>query len=220
MNIASFIDHTILRPDTTVEEIENLCREAFHYKFAAVCIPPYFINKSKQLLQGSKVRLTTVIGFPFGYNSTESKLKDIEAAIGQGTDELDVVHNVIALKNNDWPYLENEMREMVRLVHGKGKKIKVIIESGKLTNEQLIRCCEEYRKYNIDFLKTSTGFAEQGATVEAVNLMRKHLPSTISIKASGGIRSFEFAMQLINAGATRIGSSSSVRIMEEQGLNT
>lgn len=214
VNIASYIDHTILKPTTTLAEVERLCAEARQYGFAAVCIPPPFVRRTKAMLEGSKVKTATVIGFPFGYSAIEAKVSEILLAIVDGADELDMVINLAALKNNDWEYLASEIGTILPLVHAKGKTLKVIVESGVLTRGELIRCCELYGAAGIDYLKTSTGYAETGATVEAVEIMRKHLPSSVHIKASGGIRSLAQAEAMIEAGATRIGTSSGVSIVK------
>ena len=214
MNLADHIDHTILKPTTTSEDISQLCREAADEGFAAVCVPPCYVGMAKRLLEETNVKVATVIGFPFGYNCTASKAEEIKKALEDRADELDMVHNIAAFRDGNFDYLTSEINICSRLVHHSGKLIKVIVESGILTDEELKRCCELYAPLDIDFMKTSTGYADVGATVEAVRTMRKHLPGHIFIKASGGIRTFEFAMALINAGATRLGCSASISIME------
>ncbi|HEX8356104.1 MAG TPA: deoxyribose-phosphate aldolase [Segetibacter sp.] len=216
MNLNSYIDHTILKPTTLVAEIEKLCAEAREYTFAAVCVPPPFVKKCRELLQASPVKVATVIGFPFGYSAVEAKLAEILLSMVDGADELDVVVNLLAIKNNDWLYLSNEINHIMPVVKSKGKKIKIIIESGVLTIDELLKCCELYGAAGIDYLKTSTGYADAGATVEAVRIMRKNLPPHIQIKASGGIRTYEFAKELIGAGATRLGCSAGIAIVNQQ----
>ncbi len=216
MKINHYIDHTILKPVTVVAHIKNVCAEAKQYEFAAVCVPPLFVKKSKELLEGSKVKVATVIGFPFGYSAIEAKLAEILLAIVDGADELDVVINFTAIKNNDWLYAANEINHLMPIIKKNDKVIKVIIESGVLTQDELLKCCELYGAAGIDYLKTSTGFAETGATMEAVKTMRENLPPHVQIKASGGIKTYEFAEQLIAAGATRLGCSASVAIVEGQ----
>ena len=218
MNIASYIDHTVLKPTTTITDVEKLCAEAMQYDFAAVCVPPLFVKKAKELTAGSSVKVATVIGFPFGYSAIEAKVAEIILAILDGADELDMVINISAIKNKDWQFLASEINTVMPIIKGKGKIIKVIIESGILTDEEIITCCDIYGAAGVDFMKTSTGYAEKGATVHAVQLMKAHLASTIKIKASGGIKDYDFALQLINAGADRIGCSSSVKIAEEAAL--
>jgi deoxyribose-phosphate aldolase len=215
MNLAHYIDHTILKPTTTREDISQLCREAAEEGFAAVCVPPYFVSMAKELLRETNVKVATVIGFPFGYSTTTSKNEEIKQALEDGADEVDMVHNIAALKDANFDYLASELNSCSSLVRDAGKLIKVIVESGILTDEELIKCCGLYAPAGIDFMKTSTGYAATGATIHAVHTMRKHLPPHISIKASGGIRTFEFAMALVNAGATRLGCSASKSIMEE-----
>lgn len=216
MNISSFIDHTILKPTTTISDVKMLCNEAVEYRFAAVCIPPPLVKNAKAFLKGTDVKTATVIGFPFGYSNAKAKIFETQQAIEDGADEMDVVMNLIALRGKAWTYLESEIKYIVEAVHKNGRLVKVIIESGILTNEEIVQCCEIYAKAGVDFLKTSTGYAEKGASLEAVQLMRQTLPSSIRIKASGGIRTYEFAKQLIGAGADRLGCSASVAIMNEQ----
>jgi deoxyribose-phosphate aldolase len=213
MNIASYIDHTVLKPTTILQEVETCCSEAVQYKFAAVCIPPYYVSAAAGLLKGSGVNVATVIGFPFGYSVASAKKEEMLTAIRDGANEIDMVTNIAALKNGDWNVLE---KEIAFLMEAKPTEIaiKVIIESGILSNEEIIRCCSIYAAAGVDYVKTSTGYAEKGASVEAVQLMRQHLPSTIKIKASGGIRTFEFANELVKAGAERLGCSAGVAIVK------
>jgi deoxyribose-phosphate aldolase len=219
MQLNKYIDHTILKPTTLLLEIERLCGEAMQYNFAAVCVPPPFVKKAKALLKDSEVKTATVVGFPFGYSAVEAKIAEIVLAIVDGADELDVVINLIALKNTDWVYLANEINHIMAVIKQNNKVIKIIIESGVLREEEIIKCCELYGAAEIDYLKTSTGYAEKGAGIEAVKLMRKHLPAHVKIKASGGIRSYAFAKDLIDAGAERLGCSASVAIVNQQPDN-
>ena len=214
MNIAPYIDHTLLKPTCTSAAIEQVCAEAREFEFAAVCVPPPFVQLAYSLLESTAVKVATVIGFPFGYSIAQAKLEEAKQAIQDGADELDVVINLTAVKAGQWEYLEYEMNMLVDLVHAKGRLIKVIIESGILSDAEIIRCCELYSKLKVDFLKTSTGYADKGASVEAVKLMRAHLPEQIKIKASGGIRDYAFAKELVEAGADRLGCSASVAIVQ------
>ena len=218
INIASYIDHTILKQATTLSEIDKLCVEASLENFAAVCVPPKYVPDVKKMLDGSKVKVATVIGFPLGFNTIEVKVKEIENAIDMGVDEVDMVINLCSLKSGDWKYLENEIAACLAPVYAKGKVIKVIVESGMLTDGELISACQLYSNYEIDYIKTSTGYADNGATVHAVELMRANLPQRIGIKASGGITNYAFAKDLVNAGATRIGCSASMHIIRESRL--
>ncbi len=213
MNIASYIDHTILKATTTLDDVKKVCAEARQYHFAAVCIPPPFVRNAVTILNESSVKVATVIGFPFGYSVSKAKVFEMQQAIQDGADEIDVVINLIALKSGQWSYLENEMKWLVEAAHKNERLIKVIIESGVLSTEEIIECCKIYSALNVDFLKTSTGYAEKGASVEAVQIMRAHLPEHIKIKASGGIRDYEFAKKLVDAGADRLGCSAGVAIV-------
>ena len=215
MNIAQYIDHTLLKPTATLSEIEKLCKEAVEYGFAAVCVPPLYVKKSREFLAGSKIKIATVIGFPFGYSAIEAKVAEIVLAIVDGADELDFVVNISAIKNGDWEFIANEINTVMPIIRSKQKEIKVIIESGILTDEEIIKCCDIYGAAGVDYVKTSTGYAEKGASIHAVNLIRTHLADSIKIKASGGIKSYSFAKELLNAGANRLGCSSSLKIVEE-----
>jgi deoxyribose-phosphate aldolase len=215
MQIASYIDHTILKPTTLLSEVQQLCEEAIEYDFAAVCVPPLFVKKAKEYCSNSNVKVATVIGFPFGYSAIEAKLAEILLAIVDGADELDMVINLAALKNNDWQYLAQELSHVMTVVRSKQKCIKIIIETGILTDDEIIKCCDLYGVAGVDYVKTSTGYAEKGASVHAVALMRKHLANAVKIKASGGIKTYAFAKELIDAGANRIGCSSSISIISE-----
>lgn len=215
MNIAPYIDHTILKQTTTLSDIEKLCNEALEYKFAAVCIPPLYVKKAKEILSNSEIKVATVIGFPFGYCAIEAKVAEIVLAIVDGADELDMVVNISAIKNGDWTFLANEINTIMPIVKNKNKVIKVIIESGVLTKDEIIKCCDIYGAAGVDYIKTSTGFAEKGASIHDVQLIRARLADAVKIKASGSIRSYSFAKELINSGANRIGCSSSVQIVKE-----
>jgi deoxyribose-phosphate aldolase len=221
MQLAGFIDHTTLKNVTTIAEIDRVCQEAMAYGFAAVCVPPYYVQDAKKILESAPVKLCTVIGFPFGYHHYKTKKEEARIALEEGADELDMVMNLAAFRSNDLAYVETEAGEIAGLTKTAGKTLKVIIESGILTPEEIIKCCELYQHYAVQFLKTSTGYAEKGATVDAVRLMRRHLPEQIQIKASGGVKTPEFARQLIEAGATRLGCSASVAIVQgETGTST
>lgn len=215
MHIGSLIDHTVLRPTTSIADVEQLCRESVEYGFAAVCVPPPFVKRAKTILAPTDVQVATVIGFPFGYSATEAKMAETVLALVDGADELDMVINLVALRQGDWDYLTREVALLTEVIHNKGKKIKVIVESGILTKDELLECCRRFGPLGIDFMKTSTGYAEKGATLEAVQLMRQYLPSVVNIKASGGIKTLAFAQQLVEAGATRLGCSASVQIVKE-----
>ncbi len=215
MNVAAYIDHTLLKSTTAPSDIKILCSEAKEYQFAAVCIPPPYVRTAAASLKGSSVKVATVAGFPFGYSVALAKLAEVQQAIKDGAQEIDVVINLAALKSGSWNYLESEIELLMEPIHSSGRIIKVIVESGILTEEELIHCCKIYGSAGVDFVKTSTGYAETGATIKAVQLMRANLPSRVQIKASGGIKTFEFARQLIEAGASRIGCSAGVAIVKQ-----
>lgn len=213
MQLNHLIDHTLLKPTTLVSEVKKLCEEAMNYQFAAVCVPPPFVKIAHEQVAGSNIKVATVIGFPFGYSAVEAKIAESVLAMVDGTDELDVVASIVAIKNHDWTYLANEINHLLPVIRSKNKVIKVIIESGVLTEQEIITCCDIYGAAGIDFLKTSTGYAEQGATEEAVRLFRQYLPASVKIKASGGIRNYEQARKMVLAGADRLGCSASVAIV-------
>ncbi|HEY5369152.1 MAG TPA: deoxyribose-phosphate aldolase [Hanamia sp.] len=215
MNIAPYIEHTLLKQTTTLAVIETVCKEAKEYEFAAVCVPPLYVKKAKEALENSEVKVATVIGFPMGYCAIEAKVAEIVLAIVDGVDELDMVANISAIKNGDWTFIGNEINTIMPIVKNKNKVIKVIIESGVLTDDEIIKCCDIYGAAGVDYVKTSTGFAEKGASIHDVQLIRAHLSDSVKIKASGGIRSYSFAKELINAGANRIGCSASIDIVNE-----
>lgn len=213
MSLASLIDHTILRPDCTLKDIKTICAEAVQYQFAAVCIPPFYLNDAIPLLVDSNVKLATVIGFPMGYSATPSKVEEIKRGLDEGTDEFDVVPNICAIKNGNWNYVQNDIESMTRAVHLKGKAIKVILEYSLLSEAEVVKICSICEKSGVNFVKTSTGF-HGGATPEMVAHLRSILPKSIKIKASGGIRSASSALKLVEAGADRIGSSAGVQLIQ------
>lgn len=214
MKLASYIDHTLLKPDASEKEVKKLCAEAKEHGFAAVCVPPYFVRKCKQWLKDTGVKVATVVGFPLGYTHTPAKVEEARRAIDEGADEIDMVINIIALKAGDMNYLKNELTSVATITQLRGGKLKVILETGLLTENEIITACELCKEMTVDFVKTSTGYVQPGATVEVVKLLRSHLPKSIKIKASGGIRDKELAEQLIKAGAERIGSSASVSLVQ------
>ncbi len=169
MNIATYIDHTILRPTTSIADVEKLCLEAVEYSFAAVCIPPPFIKRVKTILDPTDVKVATVIGFPFGYSATESKIAETVLAIVDGADELDMVINLVALRMKDWAFLSKEVALATEVVHNKGKSIKLIIESGILTDEEIIQCCNTFGPLGIDFMKTSTAMRKRAPVWKPCN---------------------------------------------------
>ncbi len=215
MDLARLIDHTLLKPDASQEDIIKLCEEALAHDFAAVCIPPYWVSEAVRQLEKSKVKVATVIGFPMGYSATAAKVEEIKRSIDEGADELDVVINICAIKSANWNYLQNDIDRTTTAVHLKGKQIKIIMETGLLTAPEISKVCEICQELEPDFVKTSTGINGPGASVEVVQLLRQNLSDSIKIKASGGIRTRQDAINLVNAGAQRLGSSSGVKIITE-----
>ena len=225
MQIASYIDHTILKPTTTHIEIKKICEEALFYKFAAVCVPPSLVSLAKGQLSGSPVKTATVIGFPFGYSVIKAKLAEAEQAISDGADELDMVINLVALKEGDWEWLEKEGSAITDLAHSEGKIVKMIIESGVLTGEEIVLCCRLYGGIGVDFVKTSTGYgfvkgadgrySYKGATDHDLVLMRKYSALEVQIKAAGGIRTLDDVLRVKALGVTRIGATATAAIIED-----
>lgn len=206
------IDHTLLKPDASKQQIETLCQEAREYKFFSVCVNPTWVRTSKELLKDSGVKVCTVIGFPLGATTTETKAFETKNAIDHGAEEVDMVINIGALKDKNDEFVENDIRTVVKEAKGRALT-KVIIETSLLTTEEKIRACELAVKAGADYVKTSTGFSTGGATLEDIELMRKTVGPNIGVKASGGVRSTEDAENMMEAGATRIGASSSVAIL-------
>jgi deoxyribose-phosphate aldolase len=214
MNIAGMIDHSLLKPDATHAQIEQLCKEGRKYNFATVCVNPVWVKLCKESLAGSQVKICTVSGFPLGASKPEVKAKEAEIAIQDGADEIDKVMNIGAFKSGDYKLVEEDIRA-VRNAIGKNKILKVIIEAGLLSNEEKVKATEIVKNCGADFVKTSTGFGYGGATIEDVKLLRKIAGNNMGVKASGGIRDYQTAKSLIEAGANRIGTSSGVKIVEE-----
>ncbi len=208
MNLAQYVDFTLLRSDCTPDQIRQLCETARKHEFASVCIPPYFVKQAVELLADSKVKIATVIGFPMGYSATPAKVEEIKKALDDGADEVDAVLNICAVKSSNWNYVRNDIDSMTTAVHLKGKVIKIIIETGLLTEVEMQKICELALEIKPNFIKTSTGINGEGATVPVVQFLKQQLQGKIRIKASGGIRTPEDAARLIEAGASRIGSSS------------
>ncbi|WP_027725401.1 deoxyribose-phosphate aldolase [Tuberibacillus calidus] len=213
MNLAGYIDHTLLRADATKSEIKKLTDEAKQYGFKSVCVNPTWVSYAKQQLADSDVKVCTVIGFPLGATTSEVKAFETKNAIENGASEVDMVINIGALKDHDDELVLNDIKAVVAQAAGQAL-VKVIIETSLLTEEEKVRACELAVKAGADFVKTSTGFSTGGATVEDVALMRKTVGDQAGVKASGGVRSYNDMMKMIEAGATRIGTSSGVKIME------
>lgn len=212
-NIATLIDHTLLKQDATRNQIEKLCEEAKEYTFASVCVNPTWVNLSAKLLQDSPVKVCTVIGFPLGASTTEVKAFETSNAIENGAEEIDMVINVGALKDQDYNFVQKDIEAVVQAAKGKAI-VKVILETCLLTDEEILRASEISKLAGADFVKTSTGFSTGGATVSAVKLMRGAVGPELGVKASGGVRSLADLQAMVDAGATRIGASSGVEIVK------
>lgn len=211
-SLAPYIEHTILRPDCNQEDIITLCEEAVAHHFYGVCVPPYYVQLAKKTIKKAPVRIVTVVGFPMGYSTVAAKVEETKKAIISGADEIDMVMNIAAFKAGDFAAVQNDIQAVITACHLQNKQCKVIIETAYLNEEEIERACRICIDCEADFVKTSTGYAPTGATVEAVTLMRKILPAKIKIKAAGGIRDREFAEKLIQAGASKIGTSSGIKI--------
>jgi len=212
MNLAPFIEHTLLSPVLTIGDIDKLVDQAREHSLLGVCVPPFWVKRAKREIGTGKTLLVTVAGFPLGYNMTETKLDEIKRAIDNGADEVDVVINMTSYKTGI-PWTKIEVAKCTRLAHDHQKVIKVIVETAHLTPDEFEDICRLCADAGTDFVKTSTGFASSGAKVEDIRLMRSVLPPGVGIKASGGIKTREQAIALIEAGADRIGTSSSLNII-------
>ena len=214
-DLAQMIDHTLLKATATDQQIEELCKEALTHDFKSVCVPPYYLSTvAGYLANQDKVKSCTVIGFPLGYDDTTTKLFALQQAIEAGADELDVVINVAAIKNGSWSYIENEISLLSRLSKQSGKILKIIFETCYLEDEEIRQLAEICAVNEVDFVKTSTGFGTGGATVEHVKLMSLSVEGKCKVKASGGIRSWEDAKAMIDAGAERLGASAGIAILD------
>ncbi len=213
MNIARYIDHTNLKAYASREDIIKLCEEAKKYGFYAVCVNPYRVKVAKEALKGTGIKVASVIGFPLGATPTEVKVFEAEKAIEAGADELDMVMNIGALKDGDLEYVKKDIASVVETAHNRGVLVKVIIETCYLTEEEKVTACKLAMDAGADFVKTSTGFGTGGATVEDVRLMKSVVGDRLGVKAAGGIRTYEQAVAMIDAGASRIGTSSGVKIV-------
>lgn len=212
-DIAQYIDHTVLKADAVTADIEKICKEAAEYNFKTVCIQPYWIPYAVEQLAGSEVGITTVIGFPLGANASEVKAFEAKQALKDGATEVDMVINIGALKSEDYDTVLNDMKAVVDAVDGEAV-VKVIIETALLTKDEKVRASELAKKAGADFVKTSTGFSTGGATVEDIKLMRATVGPDMGVKASGGVSDYADAVAMVEAGATRIGASSGITIVE------
>jgi deoxyribose-phosphate aldolase len=215
-DLKTYIEHTNLKPDCTQQEVIKLCEEAVDNGFYGVCLSPYFVQLAKKTIKKSPTKIITVVGFPLGYSTVAAKVEETKKAIISGADEVDMVMNIAAFKSGDFVTVLNDIQAVTTACHLQNKIVKVIIETAYLNNQEIEKACRLCMDCEVDFVKTSTGFASIGATVEAVELMRKTLPAKIKIKAAGGIKDIAFAEKLINAGAVRLGTSSSLNLVANE----
>ncbi len=213
MNLNKMIDHTLLKPEATKEMIENLCREAKEFDFKSVCVNPYWVSTAYDELPDSDVLVCTVVGFPLGATTKETKFFETDFAVQEGADEIDMVINVGALKFKQYDVVLEDIKSVVQAANG--RTVKVIIETCLLTDEEKVKACELSKEAGANFVKTSTGFSTAGANVEDVELMKSIVGDALEVKASGGIRDLDTALKMIEAGATRLGVSAGVQIMKE-----
>ena len=213
--VARLIDHTMLKPEASQEDIARTCSEARHYEFASVCVNPHWVRFVAAALDGSGVKVCTTIGFPLGANESSTKLLEAQTALLQGAKELDVVQNIGALRSGHLEVVRDETRQLSEISHAQGAILKVILEMCLLSEEEKATACRLAVEAGADFVKTSTGFAKSGATVEDLRLMRRIVGDAVGVKAAGGVRTLEALRAMVEAGANRIGTSSSVQIMRE-----
>lgn len=213
LHLLKYVDHTLLKPFATWEEIKSLCEESINYNTASVCVPPTYV-KDIHNTYGAKVNICTVIGFPLGYSVKEAKLEECKKAILDGANELDLVINITDLKNKNFRKIEEEIKEIKEIAGN--RIIKVIIETCYLIEEEKIKMCEIVTSAKADFIKTSTGFGTGGATMEDIKLFKKHIGKDVKIKASGGVKTIEDLEAFINEGCSRIGTSSAIKIIKNK----
>jgi deoxyribose-phosphate aldolase len=216
--IASFIDHTILKPEATRDDVIRVCAEARQYGFAGVCVNSHWVPLVSEQLKGSPVKVCTVAGFPLGAASTDAKVAETAAAVRDGAQEIDMVINVGALRSGDLDTVERDIWRVVETAHKGGAAVKVILETALLTDAQKLTACDLSKSAGADFVKTSTGFGPGGATAKDVALMRARVGQSMGVKAAGGIRSLEDLNSMVEAGANRVGASASIKIVESADL--
>ena len=213
MELNKYIEHTNLNNTAKLKDIEKLCNEAIKYKFSAVCVYPYYVHLAHELLKDTNIEVCTVVGFPFGCQTKEAKVYEAIDAVSKGANQIDMVINISALKNKDYDYIKDEIEEIRDAIDG--KVLKVIIETNLLTDKEIIKMTEICNDTYVNYIKTCTGF-NGGVTLDQVDIINKHKNDLLEIKASGGIKTKEFTYDLIDAGASKIGTSSGVEIMEEK----
>ena len=213
MELAKYIEHTNLKPDCTKEDIIQLCNEAIEHGFYGVCVSPYYVQLAKKTIGKKPIKLVTVAGFPLGYSTVGAKVEEAKKALISGADEIDMVMNIAAFKSDDIQTVQNDIQSVVTVCHLQNKKVKVIIETAYLNDEEILRACKICIDCEVDFVKTSTGYASNGADPKTIKLMRGELPAKIKIKAAGGIKTQKQALDLIAAGADIIGTSNGIDLL-------
>lgn len=212
--LAGFIEHTLLKPDCTLQDVRRLCEEALQYQFAAVCIPPFYVRDAKRVLgEDTKVRVATVVGFPMGYVAIAAKSEEIKRAVDEGVDDIDAVVNIAAIKSQNWNHVHHDIDSIARATHMRGRTSKLILECGLLTSEEIGRVGAMAKEAGIHYLKTGTGFHGFPATVDMVKTLKMLAGNDMKIKAAGGIRTRETAEALLQAGADRLGTSAGVALV-------
>jgi deoxyribose-phosphate aldolase len=216
VNIAASIDHSLLNPDITLQDIKRICAEAIQFGFYGVCIPPFYVREASKELEDSNVKVITVVGFPMGYSATPAKVEEIKRAIDEGADEIDFVANIAAVKNNNWNFVKNDIDSLTRACHLKGKVAKVIIEITLLTEPEIIKLCTICNDVGINYVKTSSGFQGSITDTRLIALLKEHLDPAVKIKVSGGIVTYNQAAEFLAAGASRLGVSRSIQVIQQQ----
>lgn len=214
-DIAKMIDHSLLNPTMTVEQLEAGCELAIQYDAASVCIMPYYLKRCAGMLDGTGVKASTTIGFPHGANTTEIKLAEAVRALDDGGEELDMVVNISQVLSGNWQYVRADIKAVVDVAHDRGQKVKVIFENCYLTDKQKVRLCEICGELNADWVKTSTGYGSGGATTEDLILVRKHSPAHVQVKAAGGVRDLDRLLEVRRLGITRVGATRTAAILDE-----
>ncbi len=214
-DIAKMIDHSLLNPTLTVEQLEAGCRLALDYDVASVCIMPYYLKRCAEMLKGSTVAASTTIGFPHGGHTTAIKVAEARRALEDGGQELDMVVNISKVLSGDWDYVTQDMKAVIDVTHAAGQKVKIIFENCYLNDEQKIRLCEICGRLGADWVKTSTGYGTGGATIEDLKLMREHSPEHVQVKAAGGVRDMDKLLEVRALGVTRVGASRTADMLDD-----